>query len=179
MWPFSLFESSNMFSAKELKVGKRYRVPTHRGMGPCSTLTRKRHLANGTRYALTFDSGKKRRWQFYNFTGNPVFKSCQTRRRHPGNRWSFFGPIVTWAARLEYRFVRSHKKQCPLVPPCIKHKIVICFFCTLALVRHLSFQRSAIRVTLITSVRILRQIPVPLTNLNVLGRHLIIRFVTS
>jgi hypothetical protein len=84
MWPFSLFESSNMFAAKELKVGKRYRVPTNRskdGLGPCGTLTRKRHLANGTRYALTFDSGTNRRWQFYNFTDNPVFKACQTRRR--------------------------------------------------------------------------------------------------
>jgi hypothetical protein len=165
-----------MFAAKELKVGKRYKVPTHRGMGPCSTLTRKRHLANGTRYALTFDNGKKRRGQFYNFTDKPVFKACQTRRQ---KRWSFFGPIVTWAARLEYRFVRSHKKQRPLVPPCIKHHIIIMLFCTLALVRRLSFQRSAIRVPLITSVRILRQIPVPLTNHNIFGRHPIIRFVSS
>jgi len=87
MWPFSALmgaSSGNMFAAKELKVGKRYRVPTNRskdGLGPCSTLTRKRHLANGTRYALTFDSGTNRRWQFYNFTDNPVFKACQTRRR--------------------------------------------------------------------------------------------------
>ena len=165
-----------MFAAKELKVGKRYKVPTHRGMGPCSTLTRKRHLANGTRYALTFDNGKKRRGQFYNFTDKPVFKACQTRRQ---KRWSFFGPIVTWAARLEYRFVRSHKKQRPLVPPCIKHHIIIMLFCTLALVRRLSFQRSAIRVPLITSVRILRQIPVPLTNHNIFGRHPIIPFVAG
>jgi hypothetical protein len=84
MWPFSALmgtSSKNMFTARELKVGKRYKVPNNRGMDPCSTLTRKRHLANGTRYALTFDSGKKRRWQFYNFNDNPVFKACQTRRR--------------------------------------------------------------------------------------------------
>ena len=84
MWPFSLFKSNDMFTAKELKVGKRYKAPTHRaknGLGPCVTLTRKRHLANGTKYALTFDSGK-RRWQFYNLTEKPVFKACQTRRRH-------------------------------------------------------------------------------------------------
>jgi len=164
-----------MFTAKELKVGKRYRVPTHRGMGPCVTLTRKQHLANGTRYALTFHNGKKRRGQFYNFTEKPVFKACQTRRK----RWSFFGPIVSCLAGLEYRFVRSHKKQRPLVPPCIKHhvKIVPLRFYVLAL--HLPLQRSAIRVTLITSVRILRQIPVPLPNHNIFGRHPIIRFVSS
>ena len=170
-----------MFTARELKVRKRYRVPTNRAfrLGPCSTLTRKRHLANGTRYALTFDNGKKRRWQFYNFTDKPVFKSCQTRRRHPGKRWSFFGPIVSWAAHFENRLISSRKKKRPLVPPCIKHHIIIMLFCTLSLVRHLSFQRSAIRVTLITSVRILRQIPVPLTNHNIFGRHPIIRFVAS
>jgi hypothetical protein len=86
MWPFSLFESSNMFAAKELKVGKRYRVPTNRskdGLGPCSTLTRKRHLANGTRYALTFDSGTNRRWQFYNFTGFQGLPNTTTTRPHP------------------------------------------------------------------------------------------------
>lgn len=168
-----------MFTAKELKVGKRYRVPTHRGMGPCVTLTRKQHLANGTRYALTFHNGKKRRGQFYNFTEKPVFKACQTRRRHPRRRWSFFGPIVSRAARLEYRFVRSHKKQRPLIPPCIKHHIIIMLFCTLAFVRRLSFQRSAIRIPLITSVRILRQIPVLASNHNIFGRHPIIRFVAS
>ena len=83
MWPFSALmgTSSNMVTAKELKVGKRYKVPTHRGMGPCVTLTRKKHLANGTRYALTFHNGKKRRGWFYNFTDEPVFKACQTRRR--------------------------------------------------------------------------------------------------
>jgi len=36
---------------------------------------RKRHLANGIRYALTFDNGKQR-GQFYNFNHNPVFKAC-------------------------------------------------------------------------------------------------------
>ena len=168
-----------MFTASELKVGKRYKVPTHRGMGPCVTLTRKRHLANGTRYALTFDSGKKRRWQFYNFTENPVFKACQTRRRRSGKRWSIFGPIVSWAASLEYRFVSSHKKQRPLLSPSIKHHVIIMPFGTLALVSSLSLQRSAIRVTLSSSVRILRQIPVPLPNLNIFGRHPVIRFITS
>ena len=87
MWPFSVLmgtSSKNMFAAKELKVGKRYKVPTHGakdGLGPCVTLTRKQHLTNGTRYALTFHNGKKRRGQFYNFTEKPVFKACQTRRR--------------------------------------------------------------------------------------------------
>ena len=55
--------------------------------------------------------------------------------------------------------VRSHKKQRPLSSPSIKHHIVIMPFGTLALVSNLSFQRSAIRVTLITSVRILRHNP--------------------
>ena len=88
MWPFSVLmgTSSDMFTAKELKIGKRYKVPTHSGMGPCNTLTRKRRLANGTRYALTFDSGKKRRWQFYNLTDKQIFKSCQTRRRRSTKR---------------------------------------------------------------------------------------------
>jgi len=36
---------------------------------------------NGTRYALTFENGKKRRWQFYNFTEKPGFKACKTRRK--------------------------------------------------------------------------------------------------
>jgi hypothetical protein len=41
MWPFSAFmgTSKNMVTAKELKIGKRYKVPTHRGMGPCSKTT--------------------------------------------------------------------------------------------------------------------------------------------
>ena len=88
MWPFSALmgTSKDMVTAKELKIGKRYKVPSHRGLGPCSTLTRKQHLANGTRYALTFENGKKHRWQFYNFTEKPVFKSCQTRRRRSGKR---------------------------------------------------------------------------------------------
>ena len=91
MWPFSALmgtSSKNMFTARELKVGKRYRTPTNRskdGLAPCKTLTRKRHLANGIRYALTFDNGK-RRSQFYNFNDNPVFKACQTRRQRPPQR---------------------------------------------------------------------------------------------
>ena len=179
MWPFSALmgTSKDMVTAKELKIGKRYKVPSHRGLGPCSTLTRKQHLANGTRYALTFENGKKRRWQFYNFTEKPVFKSCQTRRR----RWSSFRPIVSWSSltRLEYRFVRSHKKQRPLLSPSIKHHIVIMPFGTLALVSNLSFQRSAIRKPFSSTVRILRQIPVPLPNLNIFGRQPAIRLVTS
>ena len=84
---------SNMFAAKDLKVGHRYKVPTPRtkdGLGPCVTLTRKQHLANGIRYALTFHNGKERRGQFYNFTENPVFKSCRQRytRKSKSNRKS-------------------------------------------------------------------------------------------
>ena len=88
--------SKNMFTARELKVGKRYRTPTNRskdGLAPCKTLTRKRHLANGIRYALTFDNGK-RRSQFYNFNDNPVFKACQTRRQRPPQRAHWICIIV-------------------------------------------------------------------------------------
>lgn len=87
MWPFSLLmgtSKNDMFTAKELKVGNRYRVPNHHvkgGLGPCVTLTRKQHLSSGTRYALTFHNGKTRKGQFYNITEKPIFKACQTRRR--------------------------------------------------------------------------------------------------
>ena len=76
---------NHMFAARELKVGKRYKAPDIRGLGPCNTLTRKRHLANGTKYELTFDNGK-RRWQFYNFTEKPAFKAC--RQRHSTRKQS-------------------------------------------------------------------------------------------
>jgi hypothetical protein len=93
MWPFSLLigpsSKNDMLTANELKVGNRYRVPKYGvkgGLGPCVTLTRKQHLANGTRYALTFHNGKTRKGQFYNFTEKPIFKACQTRRRSNKNK---------------------------------------------------------------------------------------------
>jgi hypothetical protein len=90
-----------------------------------------------------------------------------------------FYPIVPCATRLKNRFISSYKKQRPLLSSSIKHKIIIILFCTLALVRHLSFQRSAIRNPFSPTVSILRQIPVPLPNHNVLGRHPVIKFVIS
>ena len=89
MWPFTSPSSSNMLAAKDMKVGNRYKVPNHRakdGLGPCETLTRKQHVADGIKYALTFHNGKERRGQFYNFTDNPVFKACGPRHTRKGNR---------------------------------------------------------------------------------------------
>ena len=39
MWPFSALMGRNMFAAKELKVGKRYKVPSHRGVQHFNTQT--------------------------------------------------------------------------------------------------------------------------------------------
>ena len=91
MWPFTSPSSSNMLAAKDLKVGHRYKVPTYRrkdGLGPCETLTRKQHVADGIKYALTFHNGKERRGQYYNFTDNPVFKACRPRHTRKSNRKS-------------------------------------------------------------------------------------------
>lgn len=77
--------SNDMLTSKELQVGKRYKMRSELyhtrkdSFGPCQTLTGKRHLANGTRYELTFDNGRNRQWQFYNITDEPIFKPCSTR----------------------------------------------------------------------------------------------------
>ena len=77
--------SNDMLTSKELQVGKRYKMRSELyhtrkdSFGPCQTLTDKRHLANGTRYELTFDNGRNRQWQFYNITDEPIFKPWSTR----------------------------------------------------------------------------------------------------